>query len=204
MEYGLHQFVRSATRHENILDIVISNNPRIISTIDVLCPISTSDHNVISFRRNIPLTLSRNIMHPLNLFCFGAETQVDSMDTSVERYNLGVNILEIALSSGTLTRNPSEISDIFNFYFSSVFTIENNENPITSCETQPEVNEVRFTPDVIRMTLLGLNSSLSTGPGGIPNIVLKKSMDLLWLYRLPIYLTFPLKIKSCPVTGKWH
>ena len=60
MEYGLHQFVRSATRHENILDIVISNNPRIISTIDVLCPICTSDHNVISFRPNIPFSGSSN------------------------------------------------------------------------------------------------------------------------------------------------
>ena len=114
-----------------------------------------------------------------------------------------VNILEIALPSGTITRNPSEISDIFNFYFSSVFTIENNENPITSCETQAEMNEIRFTPDVVRMTLLGLNSSLSTGPDGIPNIVLK-IVHPLWLYRLPIYLTFPLKIKSCPATGKWH
>ena len=34
------------------------------------------------------VTLSRNIMHPLNLICFGAETQVDSIDTSVESCNL--------------------------------------------------------------------------------------------------------------------
>ena len=52
-EYGLHQFVATATRHENILDLVFSNDSQFISTIEVYCPISTSDHNVIVLRPNI-------------------------------------------------------------------------------------------------------------------------------------------------------
>ena len=92
------------------------------------------------------------------------------------------------------------MGDIFNYYFSSVFTIENNENPITSCETQAEMNEVRFTPDVVRMTLLGLNSSLSTGPDGIPNIVLKKCASSL---ALPLAHIFDISLKDQKLPCDW-
>ena len=60
MEPGLHQFVRNAVCHENVLDLVTSNDSQFISTIDVLRPISISYHNVIHFRPNISLSDSSN------------------------------------------------------------------------------------------------------------------------------------------------
>ena len=79
MEYGLHQFVRSATskgNKENILDLVISNKPRILSTIDVLCPIPTSDNNVISFSPNIPLSLVPQTISFLKLHLMTSSGQI--------------------------------------------------------------------------------------------------------------------------------
>ena len=53
-----------------------------------------------------------------------------------------VNILVIAQPCGTLTGDPSEIDYIFNLYFSSVFTIEDIKNPITSNPSRNERNQV--------------------------------------------------------------
>ena len=47
--YGLTQFVKQSTRDNNILDLVLSTSVKIISNIDILPPIGTSDHNVIVF-----------------------------------------------------------------------------------------------------------------------------------------------------------
>jgi hypothetical protein len=47
-DFGLHQYVSEPTRGNNILDLVLCNNPSVISDISVLCPFSTSDHNVVS------------------------------------------------------------------------------------------------------------------------------------------------------------
>lgn len=48
-DHGLHQYVLEPTRGDNILDLVLCNNPAIIADLSVLCPFSTSDHNVVSF-----------------------------------------------------------------------------------------------------------------------------------------------------------
>ena len=47
-DHGLHQYVPEPTRGDNILDLVLCNNPTIITDISVLCPFSTSDHNAVS------------------------------------------------------------------------------------------------------------------------------------------------------------
>jgi len=52
-ESGLLQFVSEPTRHENILDILLTNVPDLISDLQVQCPLSTSDHNVVKFGVNI-------------------------------------------------------------------------------------------------------------------------------------------------------
>ena len=59
--YGLTQFVKQSTRDNNILDLVLSTSVKIISNIDILPPIGTSDHNVIVFLILIQLTLSMSI-----------------------------------------------------------------------------------------------------------------------------------------------
>ena len=59
--YGLTQFVKQSTRDNNILDLVLSTSVKIISNIDILPPIGTSDHNVIVFLILIQLTLLMSI-----------------------------------------------------------------------------------------------------------------------------------------------
>jgi hypothetical protein len=46
---GLSQLVTEPTRERNILDLIFTNDPQIISTLQVNEPFSTSDHNLISF-----------------------------------------------------------------------------------------------------------------------------------------------------------
>ena len=312
-EYGLYQFVRHSTRHENILDLVMSNDPQFISTIEVQCPISTSDHNVICFVPNIqlsnvaynqspqvaPYDFLRADYHSLNRYlqaidwgvlfeyCHSVEdcwaefrSRIDlafrayvprrlrhrrpikwhppfiytmlrakcklwqiwrsgqSVDDKIKYYSyakacrnsiagyyasleLGllrdggrggfyryinrklrsrVNLLEIALPSGTLTRSPSEMGAIFNLYFSSVFTIDDNKKPITTRANQAEMSEIIFTPSAVRTTLLGLGSSLSTGPDGIPNIFLKECASSL---ALPLTHIFDISLKDQILPCEW-
>ena len=52
-ENGLLQFVSEPTRHENILDLYLTNVPNLISDLQVQCPLSTSDHNIVKFSINL-------------------------------------------------------------------------------------------------------------------------------------------------------
>ena len=52
-ENGLLQFVSEPTRHENILDLVLTNEPNLISDLQVQCPLSTSDHNIVKVSINL-------------------------------------------------------------------------------------------------------------------------------------------------------
>lgn len=54
----LTQHVMQPTRENNILDIILTTDPDIISDIDILPPIGTSDHNVLEF--NVSLTKDHN------------------------------------------------------------------------------------------------------------------------------------------------
>ena len=46
---GLTQLVEEPTRYKNILDLVLANNEKCISELEVIEPFSTSDHDSISF-----------------------------------------------------------------------------------------------------------------------------------------------------------
>jgi ribonuclease P/MRP protein subunit RPP40 len=46
---GLTQAVLQATHLDNILDLLITNEPLLLSRVDVCCPFSTGDHNSIQF-----------------------------------------------------------------------------------------------------------------------------------------------------------
>ena len=48
-DLGFYQFVDSPTRGDNILDIVLCNDPLLISDVSVCQPFSTSDHASIKF-----------------------------------------------------------------------------------------------------------------------------------------------------------
>jgi len=47
--FGLSQFVSSPTRDANVLDLVMSNDPYVVSKVDVVDPFSNSDHCAINF-----------------------------------------------------------------------------------------------------------------------------------------------------------
>ena len=51
-DLGFHQFVQLPTRNDNILDLILSGDSMLISAIDVICPLASSDHNTILFRLN--------------------------------------------------------------------------------------------------------------------------------------------------------
>ena len=57
-DLGLHQFVSSPTWNNNILDLILSNDPllqrfyTVISMMQITCPFASSDHNIITFRMN--------------------------------------------------------------------------------------------------------------------------------------------------------
>jgi len=55
--YGFTQYVHAPTRDCNILDLVLSNNPYLINSVEVLEPFSNSDHSMINFQ------LAFNIHH---------------------------------------------------------------------------------------------------------------------------------------------
>jgi len=52
-ESGLLQYVLEPTRQSNILDLLLTNDSKLISGLQVECPFSTGDHNVIRFSVNV-------------------------------------------------------------------------------------------------------------------------------------------------------
>ena len=312
-DYGFHQFVTTATRHDNILDLVFSNDPQFISSIEVQCPISTSDHNVIVLRPNIfskphnlqPSSTStynfkkanyllineylsnidwntmfqfcpnvdfcwnefkhqiylaiemfvpkfpifdqkgrKGYPHYINKLIIGKAKlwQIWKKDNSVANKNIYyrfakncaatiktyhqsqelqllksknigqlykyVNkkmharsgVSEVALPDGTLTREPLVIANTFNNYFSSVFTNDDGNNPVISSKTSVEMPNIEFTPDTVFLTLLGLKSSLSAGPDGIPNLFLKNCASAL---ATPLSHIFDASFKDQKLPLEW-
>ena len=56
-EFGFEQYVSEATRNNNILDIVLVNDPLMVVDCKVSAPLGNSDHDIVEFR----LTLADNI-----------------------------------------------------------------------------------------------------------------------------------------------
>ena len=59
-QYGLSQFVHFATRGENTLDIVLSNDEQIVSSISSTPPLGHSDHNMVNFTLGLKSLLPRD------------------------------------------------------------------------------------------------------------------------------------------------
>jgi hypothetical protein len=55
-ELGPIQFVPECTRNDSLLDLVLCDDPLIVSNISVECPFSTSDHDSIVFQLLLPAT----------------------------------------------------------------------------------------------------------------------------------------------------
>ena len=65
--FGLSQLVKTPTRGNALLDLVLTNTPENISSIDIDCGLGNSDHNIIFFGFNV--YISRPRQAPAQLQC---------------------------------------------------------------------------------------------------------------------------------------
>jgi hypothetical protein len=78
--YGLTQFVNQPTRNNNSLDLVLCSSSSFASYINVLPPISTSDHYTILLRPNVPTNINMHHNETPNTFFDYAHADFDSLN----------------------------------------------------------------------------------------------------------------------------
>ena len=49
VDHGFTQFVTEPTRCNNVLDLLFCNDPILMSSVDVVAPFGSSDHNAVEF-----------------------------------------------------------------------------------------------------------------------------------------------------------
>ena len=59
---GFHYTVTSLTRHDNILDLVLVNDPLIVNKLTVTCSLGNSDHNKVEFELIAAIPARRTTM----------------------------------------------------------------------------------------------------------------------------------------------
>ena len=79
--------------------------------------------------------------------------------------------------------DPTEKSEVFNNFFQSVFVRDNNVVPTIQTKVAPNISisNVNFTPHIVRKHLQKLRPNTSSGPDGVPPILLKKLANQLCL-----------------------
>ena len=89
--------------------------------------------------------------------------------------NKTMHPIKVCTSNNKLTSDPIEQANVFNNYFASVFTVDNGVLPTVPPRTDKDIacDSVTFTIDNVRKALLALKSSTSSGPDGLPNVLLK-------------------------------
>jgi len=65
-EHGLIQCVAEPTRENNILDLVLVNDPLIINSCVTTAPLGNSDHNIVEFNLVIPTDKTSNLNKHIN------------------------------------------------------------------------------------------------------------------------------------------
>jgi hypothetical protein len=70
-------------------------------------------------------------------------------------------------------------AQIFNKYFSSVFTLDNGQLPVTEDKYVTEVNSVVFTETTVKNALSKLSNTYSSGPDGFPSVFVSKLKDCI-------------------------
>ena len=71
------------------------------------------------------------------------------------------------------------IAQTFNDYFASVYTIDNGTNPNFEKRINSELGSVLFSDQSVYHALMKLKRSRSSGPDGIPNVLLKSIAQVL-------------------------
>ena len=106
---------------------------------------------------------------------------------------------EIQCDNNSLTSDPEKIA-IFNDYFASVFTSDDENAPDFCMRTNTQIDNVVFTPEIVTRILKTLNGSTSIGPDGIPNVLLKKCAHSL---ALPLCHIFDVSVRTCKLPHEW-
>ena len=81
-----------------------------------------------------------------------------------------------------------------------MFTTDDGRKPTLERRTAKQLTNVDFTPDLVFRTLIGLTSSTSSGPDGIPNIFLKRCASGL---ALPLCHIFDFSFKTQRLPKDW-
>ena len=103
---------------------------------------------------------------------------------------------------GSLTNNPKEKAELFNNYFSSVFTVDDGCLPefVDRVDESTRLFDVDFTPEIVFKVLHKLKPSTSHGPDGIPNLLLK---NLARELSVPLCHLFDFSFKSQKLPDCW-
>lgn len=111
-------------------------------------------------------------------------------------------ITSIRLPNGTLTDDPVIKSKIFNDFFSSVFTTDDGIAPPLDSRVPPgvEISSIEFTPLSVYNSLKQLKSSTSSGPDGLPNILLKNCAEA---FSVPLSHIFDISFKDGVLPQCW-
>ena len=76
--------------------------------------------------------------------------------------------------NGEQLTDPFSVAQAFNKYFASVYSIDNEETPHFASMTNNELSSITFSALAVQKVIARLKPTLSMGPDGIPNILLKK------------------------------
>ena len=121
-------------------------------------------------------------------------------DTLIKKLFNHTSLGEMQCNGKSFTTDPGAIANIFNDYFASVFITVDGIIPYFCSRANTHLDRIDFTQEIVAQALKNLINSISTGPEGIPNILLKKCA-----YSLAIPLThiFDMSLKTCKLPDEW-
>ncbi len=102
---------------------------------------------------------------------------------------------------GTLAISDSDKAQVLNNFFSSVFTTDNRTSPAFPARTNATLSRIDFPLCAVVKKLRGLKKSTSTGPDGIPNILLSNLASTL---AEPLAFLFDFSFASGSVPEPWR
>jgi hypothetical protein len=104
--------------------------------------------------------------------------------------------------SNVLITDDTEIANVFNKYFGSVFTADDGLMPDIANRSDNDtfIDSVDFSVEAVRSCLSRVKPSTSYGPDGVPNILLKKLANCICM---PLSYIFDASFKSNCLPQQW-
>jgi hypothetical protein len=119
------------------------------------------------------------------------------------KLNTHSTIKEILKPDGTFSSSEYDIAETLNNFFGSVFTADDGSAPKMDDNVNPSsavIDSVVFTPMIVNKALKKLKPSTSTGPDGLPNILLRNCCDSL---AMPLCHIFDISFKDSKLPSSW-